>query len=297
MSKRKSLSSSKGRTTKKKNDNDKSNKVNNREFRTKHRRVKEIVFDPESRKQYLCGFSERKKQRRAFGLAMQKVKDRKARIEQRAEIKQSLEEQIKEAEERKIQVAQAATAKLIPGLVLDDDNNESDDKGKQLHDNDSDCDADDDDPIELNAAPDKFVIRNGRNIEVYEDARTQQQWGGDVIVTTSMNFDDDLGDVDDDHKQKPRQQRRKQQQRSNDTAQEYSGKVERFLRQIKGSMPSKMKPKDVTVKHRSGRHGAANMPGIGGDANLKAAKKILSRTRSNAPRPTGGKKNKKQRSK
>eukprot|EP00624_Nannochloropsis_granulata_P004719 evm.model.NODE_33733_length_16673_cov_54.385235.2 len=48
-----------------------------------------LVFDPEARREYLTGFSKRKTERRKFGLAMQKVKDRKARLLEREEIRKA----------------------------------------------------------------------------------------------------------------------------------------------------------------------------------------------------------------
>ena len=38
-------------------------------------------------REYLTGFSKRKQERRRFGLAMQKVKDRKARLAEREEVR------------------------------------------------------------------------------------------------------------------------------------------------------------------------------------------------------------------
>ena len=64
---------------------------------------REVVFDPEARKAHLRGFSERKRERRAFGLAMQKVKDRKAKIEQRASEKKDELQRVEEAEHQKEQ--------------------------------------------------------------------------------------------------------------------------------------------------------------------------------------------------
>ena len=42
-----------------------------------------ITFDSDKRHDYLTGFSSRKKERRAFGLAMQKVKDGQSKLEER----------------------------------------------------------------------------------------------------------------------------------------------------------------------------------------------------------------------
>ncbi|EKU20538.1 rrna processing protein rrp17, partial [Nannochloropsis gaditana CCMP526] len=48
-----------------------------------------LVFDPEARREYLTGFSKRKKERRTFGLAMQQVKNRKARLMEREELRKA----------------------------------------------------------------------------------------------------------------------------------------------------------------------------------------------------------------
>lgn len=65
-----------------------------------------LVFDPEARREYLTGFSKRKTERRKFGLAMQKVKDRKARLLEREEIRKAKQDawdelpaSVKEADE------------------------------------------------------------------------------------------------------------------------------------------------------------------------------------------------------
>ena len=73
---------------------------------------KEIVFDPEARKAYLRGFSDRKRQRRAFGLAMQKVKDRKAKIDQRKQDKKDELERVEEAERQKEELMEGEVLNL-----------------------------------------------------------------------------------------------------------------------------------------------------------------------------------------
>jgi len=66
---------------------------------TDTRKIKEITFDPSSRLDYVTpnNMSSRKKDRRAFGLAMQKMKDRKVRL---AERKEDREERGKELERK-----------------------------------------------------------------------------------------------------------------------------------------------------------------------------------------------------
>ena len=62
---------------------------------------REVVFDAEARASHLRGFSERKRQRRAYGLASQRVKDRKAKIEQRREEKKEEMRKVEEKERQK----------------------------------------------------------------------------------------------------------------------------------------------------------------------------------------------------
>ena len=76
------------------------NKSGNQSSQPRKRKL-EITFDLESRNKYITGLSARKKERRAFGLAMQKVKDRKAKIEQRKEDRRIQMEKILEAEKQK----------------------------------------------------------------------------------------------------------------------------------------------------------------------------------------------------
>merc|ERR1711862_1086505 len=47
------------------------------------KRKLEVTFDKEKRKEYLANFSKRKRERRCFGLAIQKVKDRKVKLQER----------------------------------------------------------------------------------------------------------------------------------------------------------------------------------------------------------------------
>lgn len=230
------------------------------------KRVSEIVFDAEAREKYLKGFSERKKQRRVFGLAMQKVKDRKYKLEQRAEMKKAVEEQIVEAERRK-------------NIFADGTNhNELDDDTSSVQSTDLDLKESSSSKSQI----DQVVAET--EIAVYEDEQTQSKWGGEVIVTTKTNFSDD--DEEDEFKVEHSQTSRikRHTQSNNDTEQEYSGKVERYIRELKGKMPSSTKTKQNQhlnqPRKQRGKHGATAMQGIGGDGNFKLAKKILSRTQT-----------------
>ena len=63
----------------------------------RHKKVK-ITFDPTDRREYLTSFSARKKEHRAFGLAMQKVKDREAKLEERKKQREAQLERIEDIE-------------------------------------------------------------------------------------------------------------------------------------------------------------------------------------------------------
>ena len=170
----------------------------------------EVVFDPEERRNYLRGFSERKRQRRAFGLAMQKVKDRQARLEDRREHKKSELARIEEAERQK----RSLQGEGIVPSVLDEES------------------------------------------------------VGSVVTTTLASLSDDSDE----------EECIVQEKIAVDKRQRYAGDVEKFINQIKGSLPGKRKAHRCQA--RKGNHGAANMSGIGGAANLKIAKKALSKVQS-----------------
>lgn len=193
----------------------------------------QVTFDAEARRQYLQGFSERKRQRRAYGLAMQKVKDRKSRIEEKRETKQADLERIEQAESQKKELLYEKHGGVIEGDEEEDDsavNNE-----------------------------------DTTTTTMYQDTQTQSQFGGQVIVTTTTmppsDDEDESGETSHEVKHVDSQQR-------------YAGNVNKFLHELKGNMPGK-KQRD-SGKHK-GRHGAASMKGMGGDANLKVAQKALSK--------------------
>ena len=237
---------------------------NRKEFIKKGK--KEIVFDPEARKSYLRGFSERKSQRRAFGLAMQKVKDRTAKLDQRKQEKQDLLRQIEQAEKQKEELLEEYISSREPRKKEADathDGGDSDDKSEGSEG-------------EQKASKTIATLR-------YDDKQTETQWGGQVIVTTSMvALDGDSEDEDMDTEQtKPREKKTK----TFDSQQRYAGNVERYMGELKGNMPGKKKSSTQNTK-RKGKNGAAEMKGMGGAANLKIATKALQNTqkvKSKAP--------------
>ena len=218
---------------------------------------KEIVFDPEARKAYLRGFSDRKRQRRAFGLAMQQVKDRKAKIDQRKQDKKDELERVEEAERQK--------EELMEGEILN--------LGtfKNYGGSDVDSNSDDDSKEEAKATLAKGSVLSEKT---YDDKQAERQWGGSVTVTTSVvTLDDDSDDEEITQSSEKRQKRS-----NNDEEQKHAGNVQRYLDKLKGNMPSKKKQNKSF--QRKGKNGAAEMRGMGGSKNLNVAQKVLARTKA-----------------
>lgn len=228
-----------------------------------------IVFDPDARANYLRGFSQRKQQRRAFGLAMQKVKERKARLEQRAQTREAMNEQVEEAEKQK---EQFLTELVLENKVDDFEENNNEEDGKT---------------VRTDSVGTKLEDVN--QVQTYEDVQTQSHWGGEVIVRTTTKIPGDESDEDEGGK------RPKRRRKLIDEAQLNAGKVDKYLAQLKGNMPSKKK-KDRHIKHK-GRHGASSMKGMASGGEFKLAQKVLERSKGNArsrgpPAKTAGRKKK-----
>lgn len=198
--------------------------------RPKHQKL-EIKFDPEKRKEYLTGASTRKEERRAYGLAMQKVKNRQAKIEDRREEKRAQMERIEEAE------------KMKNNDLFDD----YDSSGEESGDEDA-------------------GKAQKTKVETYGDQLTQNQFGGQVIVTTSFGLPDDS---DDEANAAPKQ-------KTVDVEQRYAGNVKRYMDQLMKKMPQKGAKFTQSKSAKKGQHGAEKM--IGGNAkDLKMAQKTLMR--------------------
>lgn len=242
-----------------------------------------VVFNPEARASYLRGFSERKRQRRAYGLAMQKVKDRKAKIEERAESKKEQLEQVEQAEQQKAAMLQEALKNAKPSDDVDND-------VESIIDNDSSNNNNSDDESESHHhEPKKAVTTTELDTKTYDDQETESHWGGRVTVTTSV-VDLDASDTSDDESVLAGKQNKKE----GDVQQRYAGKVDKFLSELKGKMPAK-KRKDINVK-RKGKNGAAEMKGMGGAGALKMAQRVLSQAKqkmgSQGKKQTRGKRTK-----
>jgi Nucleolar protein 12 (25kDa) len=249
---------------------------NDKKIKVLKKGVESIEFDATARYQHLTGFSERKRARRAYGLAQQKMKDRKSILEHRAAIRTAERDFIVEAEKLKqehshLQQEQQHGTTIMKFMNPDDDTDDNDSKGSTMNQEE-----------DMNAEETIQVLFDGEE--------TEQKWGGHVIVTTSTHIpgesdDDSIDDDDDDN------DNRKNMVKNHDTEQEYAGNIEKYIKSMKGNLPSKKKRTGgiplagTTVpsnkKSRTkGQHGATNMKGVGSAADMKVAQKMLSRSTS-----------------
>lgn len=208
------------------------------------KRKREVTFDAESRQEYLTGFSERKRQRRAFGLAMQKVKDRNAKLESRAETRKAEREQIEEAEKQKDEMLENYLRES--GLI----------------------------ELKLNHA----LPKNNdeiEQVEEYQDQETRNQWGGEVTVSISTKIPGETEEGTESNKKRPSKEAR------TDIVQEMHGNVEKYLAELKGRMPGKRRKNEQKRKNqRGGQHGASSMKGMAQGADLKLVKKFLAKSKA-----------------
>lgn len=230
--------------------------------RQKHQKL-EIKFDPEARRTYLTGFAKEKKERRIFGLAMGKIKERKLKLETRKEEREALKSQIEEAERNK---------RIDRGDYSSDDDNEDGE-----HDNIHTSTAD---------------LNNEKKEEMvtFQDEITEDLFGSHVVVTTSYGLPS--SDEEGDEKE---EESKKQHMRNNDRRQQYAGSVKKYIDKFTKQLPAKKK-KTEHKGAKKGQHGASKM--IGGSAtDLKSAQKFLSKAQQNQKGKMGaeGKKRKKKR--
>lgn len=228
----------------------------NSNFPQRHKKV-EITFNPTDRHEYLTGFSTRKKERRAFGLAMQKVKDRQAKLEERKEQREAQLEKIEDIERNKVA--------LRRGMAGDSNNNNDDDD-------------DDDGSVSCNEPQHSSDHNQQQELKTFKDEQTTQQFGGLVSVTTTFGIPDDDDDDDDSINDKRDFYERKTHGAGHvDTAQKKAGDVHSYIASVKGTMGNKKKSSNQGHKQKKGQHGASTMKGMGNASNLKMAKKTLAK--------------------
>ena len=286
--------------TKKRNDNGGGGRKSAAAFTPKGKSF--VDFDPDKRKDYLTGFSKRKKERRVFGLAMGELKKRKDHLEARKERAEAKAEETEKREER---------------IKLDREANTLDfggDKGDEVEEvgerEESESEGGEDDEVDMEGgegstkepkAKKRKVNENPNdltsdNVLEFENAETASMFGGNVTVSISYGFDadpvkpsaDDVGEVgadgvyngmtmsfdDDDGLLASRQTGKKRF----DQDQHIAGNVATFMKKVSKNIGKKKEKKGWSGK---GIHGAAKMKGVlAGD--MKTVKKLLSKGESKA---------------
>ena len=180
--------------------------------------AKEVVWDEESRVDYLTGFKKRKNERRKFGLAMQVMKEAKAKKEV--------------LKEKRAQVIKA--------------NKKEQDKLKELQGKGSD-DSSSEEEDESNDEGDKE--RKGKKGEevVFNDEETTSMFGGSVSVV--VNEDMDNAEEESDEKDTNSMEWKRAKERLEKKRERMNGKpltrLERAMKKVvaKGGMLKKKKPK------------------------------------------------------
>ena len=104
----------------------------------------------------------------------------------------------------------------------------------------------------------------------------------EVTVTTHFGMPEN----DDSENEYEEEMRKQAEKKGVDKEQRWAGNVAHFMGELKGNLPGKKKNSSVK---RKGKHGAGAMSGMGGAKALNAAKKILQRTESRVSRDDGGK--------
>jgi hypothetical protein len=248
----------------------------------KRRAKLEIKFDPKSRREYLTGFSSRKKQRRTFGLAMQRVKDRKLKLEQRKEIRQAQLEKMEELEEQR----EISSAHLLLNQAEGEDeastsgiNSCGNEKNVTKHHVATEkAEAGISSPTEGNEGAgiiqSSSCTSSHQNTEMITTAVDFSLYGGQqVIVRTTFGLPEDS----DEEADKNALARREKKSNGVDMEQRHAGSVKRYIAALKGKSGNKLKSSNKKHVARKGKHGASNMAGIGGAANLKMARKTLAK--------------------
>ena len=236
------------------------------------RRKLEIKFDPEKRKEYLTGFHKRKVERRTFGLAMQQLKNRQDKLNERKERREAERQKMEEMELHK---------KIQRGEDDEDDENDDEDRyefNREREQNDESSvinthkHVDGDFPAKQSQKNDTehTIVTYSTNNESSINSQFFGNEMSDVVVTTQYGLPDDDDSDDEDT--------RVESKNGIDKEQRWAGNVKHFMDELKGNLPGKKSAqKNQTKGKRKGKHGAGDMKGMGGAKNVKAAKKLLSR--------------------
>ena len=182
--------------------------------------AKEVVWDESNRIEYLTGFKKRKEERRKFGLAMQVVKEAKAR---------------KEA----VKVKRAQIIKA---------NKKEQDKIKEFQGKISDSESDEEDESGSDGDKDKEKSCKGEEA-VYNDEDTTSMFGGSVSVVVSgdiQDSEDQLVEEDTNTEEWKRAKERLEKKRERVMGKPLS-RLERAMKKVSSSgLPKKKKKAKAT---------------------------------------------------
>ncbi len=202
-----------------------------------------------------------------FGLAMQKIKDRRDKLDRKKEDRKSRLEKVEEAEKLK---------RLAKGQGEDDDDESGSDSGSESGDDASVSSSEQKSKLEKStkkrSKPAHDEVEETQ--QTYSDANTTSQFGGSVIVTTTY------GIPSDDESDDPDIQGIVSNKPHVDEEQRYAGNVKKYMSQVRSNLPNKKRKREQMGGgggHRKGKHGASDMKGMGSGTDLKMAKKALGR--------------------
>lgn len=220
----------------------------------------DVRFNAEARRTYLTSFSSKKKQRRAFGLAMQKVKNRREKLAQRKEHRERL----------------AAEADELNGLNDDQDNTGDwiDMKMGCSHEDKLNESEGLDNPIKPITTNPCEETQTAKTLTTkFVDPLTHANYGGEVIVTTTFDIPDDQEDFLD---VQPMGQKHG---KGVDVQQRFAGSVKKYLNDKLPSKKRRLANSGGAIR-KKGKHGAEGMRGIGSAKDLKLAQKTLNQAKS-----------------
>uniref|UniRef100_A0A7S1BBF4 Uncharacterized protein n=1 Tax=Corethron hystrix TaxID=216773 RepID=A0A7S1BBF4_9STRA len=144
--------------------------------------------------------------------------------------------------------------------------------GKDLSDSESDSESDSSND-EINASEAESSDA-APTTTIFSSAPVHDQFGGNVVVTTTPGLP---SDSDDDATARYKELRKSMARRKNvDVHQRELNTHIPYMKKLEGSLPGKKKSAGKKWSGK-GMHGAQGMKGMGGAVGVKAAKKILSR--------------------
>jgi len=222
------------------------------------RRKLEVTFDKEKRKEYLANFSKRKRERRCFGLAIQKVKDRKVKLQERKNRR-------KDAIEIENAFVNKEDEEDAESRAEDDANN--DEKNQSVAQGEERSGEDGDGNAILNT--------KSTSLHLQDEVVTKNRFGGEEIcVTTTYGIPEDS-----EEEELLNYEKEMSKKTGVDEEQRSFGSVQYYLKGIKETCGGTKKKGDGSKKHKGlyhkGKYGAQNMQGIAKGKDFKIASMAL----------------------